>query len=76
MGGQYNTVNVSTTHIDNNFPYSTSGSAVIGAGGNAGAYGGSGSAAISGNSGQWTTSNHQTTTTVTNGSGKLPKMGY
>lgn len=76
MGGQYNTVNVSTTHIDNNFPYSTSGSAVIGAGGNAGAYGGSGSAAISGNSGQWTTSNHQTTTTVTNGSGTLPKMGY
>ena len=76
MGGQYNTVNVSTTHIDNNFPYSTSGSAVIGAGGNAGSYGGSGSAAISGNSGQWTTSNHQTTTTVTNGSGTLPKMGY
>lgn len=76
MGGQYNTVNVSTSHIDNNFPYSPSGSTIISGGDNAGAIGGAGTAVISGNSGQWTTSNHQATTLVTNATGTLPKMGY
>lgn len=64
IGGQHNTVNVGTNHINNDFSYSTSGSAVIDGAGNAGSYGGSGTAAVTGNSGQWTTNTSQWTTTV------------
>lgn len=77
-GGQYNTYSVGTSHIDNQNPYSASGSIVIVGAGNAGSYGGSGSAALSGNSGQWTTSTAQWTTTIINtgGPGTLPQTGY
>jgi uncharacterized surface anchored protein len=77
-GGQYNTYSVSTNHIDNQNPYSSSGSIVIVGAGNAGSYGGAGSAALSGNSGQWTTTTAQWTTTIINtgSSGTLPQTGY
>ena len=79
LGGQYNAVNLSTTAIDNNNPYSASGSAVVAAGGNAGAYAGTGTAVVSGNSGQWTTATGQWTTAVTSNvkmPTSLPKTGY
>jgi len=78
LGGQHNTTIVSTNHIDNNQPYSTSGSTVIVGAGNEGSYGGTGTAAVSGNSGQWTTSSALWTTTVKNTStpSRLPKTGY
>ena len=80
LGGQYNTVNVSTNHIDPNNPYSSTGAIVIVGGDNAGSYGGSGnSAAVSGNSGQWSTSTGLWTTTVSSNvpmPKTLPKTGY
>lgn len=78
LGGQHNTTIVSTNHIDNDQPYSTSGSTVIVGAGNEGSYGGTGTPAISGNSGQWTTSSGLWTTTVKNTSipSRLPTTGY
>jgi len=80
LGGQYNTVNVSTNHIDPNNEYSATGAIVIVGGENAGSYGGTGnSAAVSGNSGQWSTSTAIWTTTVSSKvpmPTSLPKTGY
>ena len=80
LGGQYNTVSMSTNHIDPNNPYSSTGAIVIIGGDNAGTYGGTGnSAAISGNSGQWSTSTGTWTTTVSSNvpmPKTLPKTGY
>lgn len=78
LGGQHNTVNVSTNHIDNNQPYSPSGGTVIVGASNEGVYGGTGTPAISGNSGQWNTSSGLWTTTIKNNStpSRLPKTGY
>lgn len=79
ISGQYNTTTVSTTHIDNEWPYSSSGGYNISSGGNSGYYGGTGSAAVSGNSGQWTSNTSLWTVTVTNPvklPSTLPKTGY
>ena len=79
LGGQYNTVTVSTIAIDNTNPYSASGSTVIAAGGNSGAYAGANAPMVSGNSGQWTTASSLWTTSVTSSvklPSKLPKTGY
>jgi len=83
LSGQYNTTTVSTTHIDNNWPYSASGSYDV-SGGASGATGsttssGTGTPTISSNSGQWTTDTSTWTATVTNSTnipGSLPKTGY
>lgn len=64
IGGQYNTVNVSTQHIDANNPISSSGAVIINGAGNQGEYGGTGSLGISGNSGQWRTGTSIWTTNV------------
>ena len=79
LGGQHNAVNVSTTHIDPNNPYSTSGGYGIANGGNAGVVGGYNSAAVSGNSGQWTTATETWTCVVSSSvttPSTLPKTGY
>ena len=78
IGGQFNATIVSTNHIDNEWPYSSSGVYDTGSA-TSGSTSGTGSAAISGNSGQWTTSTSLWTTAVTNSSNlpeSLPKTGY
>lgn len=85
VSGQYNTTTVSTTHIDNDWPYSTNGS-YTGTGTTtgstatgAGTATGTGSPAVSSNSGQWTSDTSLWTVTVTNTSNipdTLPKTGY
>ena len=79
ISGQYNTTSVSTTHIDNEWPYSSSSGYDITSGGNSGYYGGAGTPAVSGNSGQWTSNTSLWTTTVTSNvklPSTLPKTGY
>ena len=85
VSGQYNTTTVSTTHIDNEWPYSTSGSYNgTGTAANTGATGsgtasGTGTPAVSSNSGQWVTDTSLWTVTVTNSNNvpdTLPKTGY
>lgn len=74
--GQYNTTSMSTTNIDNNFPYSNNG-VYVAADGNS--YGGSGAASMNGNSGQWSTATSSWTTTIKSEvklPNTLPKTGY
>jgi len=69
IGGQFNTVQLSTTHIDNSNPYSPSGASEGSKG--------TGTAAIANNSGQWTKNTATWSTTVrSNVPNSLPKTGY
>lgn len=76
VSGQYNTTSVSSTNIDNDWPFSSNGSYTAADGSS---YGGAGAAGISGNSGQWSTATSSWTTTVLSTvtlPNTLPKTGY
>ena len=73
IGGQFNTVQLSTTQIDNKASYSPSGASVV----NGEVVGGTGTAAIASNSGQWTKNTATWSTTVRSDAPKtLPTTGY